>query len=95
MIQFLNDHQNTAAASTFKTTMFWAMETGTPATSLHIMCSVTSVSIMPLTVKDAVYLLSSRFSVWHLKDILNLFLSWENAAHLFLRWQSWPMQFYF
>lgn len=59
MIQFLNDHQNTAAASTFKTTMFWAMETGTPATSLHL-CSVTSVSIMPLTGKDAASLTGSQ-----------------------------------
>lgn len=47
MIQFLN----IPAASIFKTQMFWAMENGTPATSRHTMCPITSVSIMPLRSK--------------------------------------------
>lgn len=92
MIQFLKDHQNTATASTFKTKMFWAMETGT---SLHTIFSVTSVSIMPLRRKGCCLSHQLLITVWHLRDILNLFLSWENAAHLFLRWQSWPTHILF
>lgn len=83
MIQFLKDHQNTATASTFKTKMFWAMETGSPATSHHIMCSSHICKHNASDSKGCCLSPQLSISVWHLKDILNLFLSWENAAHLF------------
>lgn len=84
MIQFLN----IPAASIFKTQMFWAMENGTPATSRHTMCPVTSVSIMPLRRKGCCLSYHLFIQCVASKRHLKLFLSRETSTHLFLQWQS-------